>query len=236
MRIIPLLLLILLFINLVSLILYYIKYDLIHKNRDFKNTLKEKIELEPKYDPKYKYESEFNSVFGDSSSSDVIKFLSFLFCLVFLIIAISLQLCKTCWKIGRSIISLILITPFLFYAYYALKTSFKTKNILNLKEEEIYVFDDEFNNELKEKIQIMYERKIYMIAFSLIFSIGIVIQFILLLIDIEIWYSNEENNDNSNVIGQDVVVYQETDRQKNNLEVAENTKKQDLGNENSNNN
>ena len=236
MRIILLLLSILLCINLVSLILYHIKHDLIYKNKDFRIMLNEKIELEPKYNPKYKYQNEFNSVFGNSFSPDATEFFPFLLCLVFSIIAVLLQLCKTCWKIGRSIISLILITPFFFYAYYALNTSFKAKNKLNLVDEEIYVFDDEFNSELKEKLKTMYERKIYMITCSLIFSIGIFVQFILILIDIEIWYSNEEKDNNNNVLGQDVVVYQETDRQRNNLEVTENTKKQGLDNENSNKN
>jgi len=214
MRVPLLLLVIFLCTNLVSVILYYWKYDLIYSNGDFKNTLKQKIESNITSEYRYDLEREYNSVLGKDNRG--LELLLLLSGIIFAIIAVLLQICKTCWKIGRLVISLLLITICLFFAYFSLDNSFKVKNKVNLTDEEIYVFDEEFNNELKEQLNIMYERKNYLIICGIIFTVGLFAQYIIILIDIEIWYSNEEKNENNNTLGQDVVVYQETDRQRNN--------------------
>ena len=214
MRVLLLLLVIFLCTNLVSVILYYCKYDLIYSNGDFKNTLKQKLESNITSEYRYDLEREYNSVLGKDNRG--LELLLLLSGIIFAIIAVLLQICKTCWKIGRLVISLLLITICLFFAYFSLDNSFKVKNKVNLTDEEIYVFDEEFNNKLKEELNIMYERKNYLIIYGIIFTVGLFAQYIIILIDIEIWYSNEEKNENNNTLGQDVVVYQETDRQKNN--------------------
>ena len=143
MRVPLLLLVIFLCTNLVSVILYYCKYDLIYSNGDFKNTLKQKIESNITSEYRYDLEREYNSVLGKDNRG--LELLLLLSGIIFAIIAVLLQICKTCWKIGRLVISLLLITICLFFAYFSLDNSFKVKNKVNLTDEEIYVFDEEFN-------------------------------------------------------------------------------------------
>ena len=116
--------------------------------------------------------------------------------------------------------------------------SFKLKYRLDLPDEEIYIFDDEYNNEIREKFTIMYETKIYMIACSFIWLVGMLSQFALIILNLKIVYSKKKNNKNNNLNTnrQDVFVFQDTERQKNISEVAENTNQAILHNKNSSNN
>ena len=116
--------------------------------------------------------------------------------------------------------------------------SIKLKYKLDLLDEEIYIFDDEFNNEIKEKFTILYETKIYMIICSFIWLLGMIAQFVLIILNLKIVYSKKKNNKNknSNTNRQDVIVYQDTERQKNISEVAENSNQEILHNKNSSKN
>lgn len=67
----------------------------------------------------------------------------------------------------------------LFYALIiiiSIYNAFIVQYKLNLPDEKIYIFGDEFNKEIKKKLSFMYRRKIYLIFCSIFTAIGIIIQ------------------------------------------------------------
>ena len=240
MRIILLVLFILLCTNLASLLLYYNRYMLTIAYEDFMNRLKEKLELKFGNDIIYKeYESLFGK-YGPFMLYGLTKLVVYLFLIIeiaFLVIPILFQTCNKCCKICRAIISLLLLIVALFFSIGYLISSFKIKNRVNLTDEEIYIFDDEFNNEIKKNIKTMYDRKIYLITCRFFELAGIIAQFILIIIDLVKTYSNKNKNEinNDNYQVQNVIIY-ETERQKNNSEFADNAKQDNRDNKNIENN
>lgn len=79
----------------------------------------------------------------------------------FLLIAVLLETCRDCMKIFRGVFSLFLLTfcevIFIFY----LVESIKTKHKLDLSDSQIYLYDAEFNDEIKNNLNMMAKRKIY---------------------------------------------------------------------------
>ena len=99
------------------------------------------------------------------------------------------------------------------------------KNKVNLTNQEIYIFDDEFNKEVKNNLKKMYYRKIYMILFSIIVSIGSLIQFILIVLDIKLTYQMKGlniNKNNNDIKEEEITVQQENKKQNNNLNKKDN--------------
>ena len=90
--------------------------------------------------------------------------------------------------------------------------SFRIKNEVNFTDDEIYIFDSSFNNEIKEKLQIMYDRKIYMIIFGFVAIIGEISQFALIIVDLVKFKKNLNVENNNNINEQHVAVFQETER------------------------
>ena len=98
--------------------------------------------------------------------------------------------------------------------------SFLIQNKVNLTKQEIYIFDDEFNKEVKNNLKKMYYRKIYMMLYSIIVSIGSLIQFILIVLDIKLTYQMKGlniNKNNNDIKEEEITVQQENKRQNNNL-------------------
>ena len=90
--------------------------------------------------------------------------------------------------------------------------SFRIKNEVNFTDDEIYIFDSSFNNEIKEKLQIMHDRKIYMIIFGFVAIIGEISQFALIIVDLVKFKKNLNVENNNNINEQHVAVFQETER------------------------
>ena len=59
-----------------------------------------------------------------------------------------------------------------------------TKYKVNLTKEQIYMYDSEFNKEIEEKLDMMFERKIYMLVFSIFLTLSVITQITLIIIDI----------------------------------------------------
>ena len=238
MRIILLLLFILLCTNLVSLLLYYNRTMLTFTYEDFMKRLKEKLELKFGNDYIYKeYESLFGKYNKFYKTSEIIFLFLILIEISILVIPILFQVCNKCCKNCRAIISLLLLLVCLFFAIIFLIGSFNTKSRLNLTDEEIYIFDVEFNKEIKENIKTMYDRKIYLITSRFFEAAGIIAQFVLIIIDLVKTYSNKNKNEinNDNVQVQNVIVY-ETERLRNNSEFADIPGQENGDNKNMDNN
>ena len=233
---------IILCINIASLIVYQKKTDLSVDNDNFLKKLDKKIKAINGNEKIYGELTTLLSIFAETGVgifSGLAVFFMHLICLAEIIvlnIIFFLQICKKCCKIGRAIVSLLLLLICMCMAIYNLKNSFKVKHKLDLPDEEIYIFDDEFNNEIKERLKIIYETKIYLITCSFVWLIGMVAQFVLIILDVKNSYSKKKknNNKNNNSVKQEVIVYQDSERHRNISEVAENTKQDILQNKNHN--
>ena len=54
---------------------------------------------------------------------------------------------------------------------------------VNLTNEQIYIYDMEFNKKIKEKLDMIFERKIYMLVFSIFLILFVIAQYTLIIID-----------------------------------------------------
>jgi hypothetical protein len=140
---------------------------------------------------------------------------------VFLIIGVLLQTCRDCMKICRGVSSLILLSFCVIIAILCLVESIITKYKLDLPDSQIYLYDIEFNKKIKEKLNMMVERKIYMLAFSIFLTLSVIAQFILIIIDIQL-FKKKKNNINNNNTQPQIGAYQETEREINNNQNNEN--------------
>ena len=67
----------------------------------------------------------------------------------------------------------------------------------------------------------MYERKIYMLTFSIFLTLSIIVQITLIIIDIQLFQKKKINDNNNNTQPQ-IGVYQESEREANNYQNNEN--------------
>jgi len=140
----------------------------------------------------------------------------------FLLIGILLQTCRDCMKICRGVTSLILLTfcVILFILY--LIESIKTKYKINFLDNRIYLYDEEFNKEIKEKLNMMVERKICMLVFSIFLTLSVIAQYILIIVDIILFKKKNNYINNNNNTQLQIGVYQESEREANNYQNNEN--------------
>ena len=216
MRIILLLLFIILCIVIAAIILYLYKFHLAYEFGSFMSQLEYKLRLKYGDNHYLHFYEEYQSVFG---KYEYLYGLGAIFLYFFtaieiaiLILSILLQTCKSCCKICRGVFSLLLLFICIVYRMMLLIDSFRIKNEVNFTDDEIYIFDSSFNNEIKEKLQIMYDRKIYMIIFGFVAIIGEISQFALIIVDLVKFKKNLNVENNNNINEQHVAVFQETER------------------------
>ena len=216
MRIILLLLFIILCIVIAAIILYLYKFHLAYEFGSFMSQLEYKLRLKYGDNHYLHFYEEYQSVFGKYRDLYGLEniFLYFFTAIeiAILILSILLQTCKTCCKICRGVFSLLLLFICIVYRIMFLIDSFRIKNEVNFTDDEIYIFDSSFNNEIKEKLQIMYDRKIYMIIFGFVAIIGEISQFALIIVDLVKFKKNLNVENNNNINEQHVAVFQETER------------------------
>ena len=93
--------------------------------------------------------------------------------------------------------------------------SIMTKYKVNLTDEQIYMYDTEFNKEIKEKLDMMFERKIYMLSFSIFLTLAVLTQYILIIIDIHLFKKKKNNININNNTQPQIAVNQESERELN---------------------
>ena len=98
--------------------------------------------------------------------------------LIFLVIWQFCGKCKNCKKCCDFFFPIYCLLNMIIYLYFAFSAKYK----VDIPENEIYVYDEEFNKELKKNLDFMYERKIYLIVCVFVAIAGIITQFILILI------------------------------------------------------
>ena len=140
----------------------------------------------------------------------------------FLLIGVLLQTCRDCLKVCRGVFSLIFLTLCFGAMVKYLVESIMTKYKVNLTDEQIYMYDTEFNKEIKEKLDMMFERKIYMLAFSIFLTLSVIAQYILIIVDIILFKKKNNYINNNNNTQPQIGVYQESEREANNYRNNEN--------------
>ena len=125
-------------------------------------------------------------------------------------------------KICRGVFSLILLifwgALFIFYLIDSIKTKYK----VNVPDSRIYLYDEEFNKEIKEMLNKTVERKIYMLAFSIFLTLSVIAQYILIIVDIILFKKKNNYINNNNNTQPQIGVYQESEREANNYRNNEN--------------
>ena len=218
-----------------SIIIFHIKFTAKYSFDYFMHTLKNKIyEKEQQNEERnetdnfsYDYLDKIEEVFGRYSDTSglTVAFYSLmsLFILIITIIEIIFLLiflrpkclccCKNCFSLFSPIHSLLNMIIYLILA-------FREKYKVNLEEEEIYIFDEEFNKEIRKNIDFMKKRKIYLIVCALLAFIGVLAQLVMVILN----YIKERNSRNNNYInnfnGQPQMVYSsENSQQKNDVNI-----------------
>ena len=113
-------------------------------------------------------------------------------------------------KICRGVTSLILLTFCIILFILYLIESIKTKYKINIPDNRIYLYDEEFNKEIKEKLNMMVERKICMLVFSIFLVLSVITQYILIIVDIILFKKKNNIINNNNNTQPKIVVYQES--------------------------
>jgi len=125
-------------------------------------------------------------------------------------------------KICRGVTSLILLTFCIILFILYLIESIKTKYKINIPDNRIYLYDEEFNKEIKEKLNMMVERKICMLVFSIFLVLSVITQYILIIVDIILFKKKNNIINNNNNTQPQIGVYQESEREANNYQNNEN--------------
>ena len=178
-----------------SIIIFHIKFTDKFSFDNFMHTLENKIYNIQSTNETNKYPSElldaFEEVFGryTDSSGLLIAFyiLMSLFILIItiveIIILLKFQFCKCGCRCNINCCSLFFPTHSLLNMIIYIVLAFGEKHKVNLEEKNIYVFDDDFNKEIRKNIDFMKTRKIYIIVCSFVAFIGIAVQLAMVIIN-----------------------------------------------------
>ena len=156
----------------------------------FMEKLHEKLNGFSNYD--YKYYEAFEDLFNRYYDSTGLFFMAIFLKSLAIFVSISILLffmfllqikcfCKQNDYL-RYILSIISLVLSVGVAFAYLIIAFNLKYRIKLKEDEIYIFDNDFNNEIKENIDYMYNRRIYMIVCVLFAQFFMVCQIILIIV------------------------------------------------------
>ena len=157
-------------VSLISLILFIVVYMSEYNFKSFMEELKDKLYSLGEFD--YKYYNAFLSLFNeyyDTTTLTVTFNALKAFCVIFSIFCLLLTVllwqnnyCLKQRQFLRYILSIIYLILCLGIAFVFVVFSLNAKNKVDLSEDTIYRFDDEFNQKVKSNLNYMYNRKIYM--------------------------------------------------------------------------
>ena len=125
-----------------------------------------------------------------------------------LLLLVIIQLKRSCCGCCKETFSLIFLIHSLFDMLLYLVFAFDDQTEVNLNEDQIYSFDEEFNNEIRKNLDFMKKRKIYLIVCSSVAIVGVLSQLIIVILNMREDCCLKNNNNNNNINGQqDIVVY-----------------------------
>ena len=181
--------------------------------------------------------TEFSKVFFDYSGNNwfsiLILKLGALIILILtaieLLLLVIIQLKRTCCGCCKETFSFIFTIHSLFDMLIYLVFSFDPVEI-NLEEDQIYSFDEEFNKEIKNNLDFMKKRRIYLIVCSSVAILGVIAQLVIVILNMrqDCCYKNKNNKNNNNDIPEIVVYTVENTNQVNNVNTNNETDKRDI--------
>ena len=181
--------------------------------------------------------TEFRKVFIDNSGNNwadiLIEKLGALIILILtaieLLILVIIQIKRTCCGCCKETFSFIFTIHSLFDMLIYFVFSFDPVEI-NLEEDQIYSFDEEFNKEIKNNLDFMKKRRIYLIVCSSVAILGVISQLIIVILNMrqDCCYKNKNNKNKNNDIPEIVVYTAENTNQANNVNSNNETDKRDI--------
>jgi len=162
---------------------------------------------------KYREREQGSWDFGKGVGEALVSLFNYIAFACFVVVAVFLQICRDCLKICRGVFSLILLLLYFGSMVKYLVESIMTKYKVNLSDSQIYMYDSEFNKEIREKLDMMFERKIYMLAFSIFLTLSAIIQITLIIIDIILFKKKENNINMNNNTQPQIAANQESERE-----------------------
>jgi len=162
---------------------------------------------------KYREKESGKIDFGEGFGEFFVSFFNYIGFAAFLLVGVLLQTCCDCLKVCRGVFSLLLLILSLGSMIRYLVESIMTKYKVNLTKEQIYMYDSEFNKEIEEKLDMMFERKIYMLVFSIFLTLSVITQITLIIIDIILFKKKKNNINMSNNTQPQIAANQESERE-----------------------
>ena len=209
-KIFNLLLLIISILVIISMVIFIVLYMSNYHFKDFMDKLHEKLR---EFKDRDKYETEFKRLFNEYYDSTPLivavlglKTIAVIVPIFFLLLTVLLFQNNKCLKqkqFLRFILSIIFLISCMGIAIVFVLDSFNAKYKINLDEEKdnIYRFDNEFNKEIKDNLNYMYNRKIYMFV-TIFFAQFSFISLIILIITK--YQTNKNKNIENGILENDI--------------------------------
>ena len=210
-KIFNILLLIISILDLISLVIFIVLYMSNYNFKSFMDKLNDRLREFGTFDDKYynAFKSLFNEYYDSTGLTITIlslKTIAVILPIFFLLLAMLLFQNNKCLKqkeFLRFILSFIFLISCMGISIVFVLDSFNAKYKIELDEEKdnIYRFDNEFNKEIKDNLNYMYNRKIYM--FVTIFFAQICIISLIILI-ITKYQKNKNKNIENGILENDI--------------------------------
>ena len=170
---------IILSIEIIAIITYYIFYVLEYSFKDFIQTLKDKVYGSDKSLDLRPFYHVFNDYFDNSEPFFfLIEVFGFaLSAVAILELTCLYELLKKKSTICRNISCIIILIFCLILTIFTFIIAILEEFLVHLESDEIYIFDDEFNRRIRKNIIFMIIRKIFLIICPLVFLAGIILDF-----------------------------------------------------------
>ena len=110
--------------------------------------------------------------------------------LIELIILVIIQLKKTCCGCCKKCCSIYFLIHSLLNMIIYLAFAFDEKSEINLEKDKVYIYDEEFNKEIKKNLDFMKSRKIYLIVCTFVAILGILGELIIVILN---WIDDYKN-------------------------------------------
>ena len=220
MKIKNILLIVLLIPIFISIILFHIKFVAKFQYKDFIHTLENKAYERKNETNIYTIVDSFEEIFSKYTDSSglmhaiyiITSFSVLIITIIELITLVIIQLKKTCCGCCKKCCSLFLPIHCLFNMIIYLSFAFNEKSEVNLEKDKIYIFDDEFNKEIEKNLDFMKKRKIYLIVCTFVAILGIIGEFIIVILNLIDDCKNKKNKpqvvyvEKSNVVNNEISI------------------------------
>ena len=211
----------------IALIIFHVKFLAKFEYKEFMSTLKDKA-----YEKNQRNANDiiepFEEVFGKYYDNAGLLFAFYIitsYCVLIitiieLIILVIIQLQQNCCGCCRKCCSIFFPIHCLLNMIIYLVFAFGEKSEINLEKDKIYSFDEEFNKEIKQNLDFMKSRKIYLIVCVFVAILGIIGQLVIVILN----FFDEYYNNNYTTAQPQIVYNVENFKQVNNINSNETDK------------